>query len=1147
MAQSTLRAVCFVAACVGFSLPALAQDPAPPGGPGSPRVLQVGKGHRVALPENWSVVETGVRGQFQLRNVGESQKRSSAAIDAATILVTVENRLTHEDAVGRLTEIAAERKSPTRFLVINGWPALQRRHLGPMAWRGAQRPADGVPDAWRLTTAIAIADQVVRFEGFALPNSAQRVLDEMESLAAALEPGTPGDAAAGAAHVERLRAKGPGGRPAAQSFTAAPGITGTAAVTGADAGLAVRINGGAGVDSEIEIAVSADGRNIVLGNNGRDFMVSNDGGQTFTQAVIAPGFPANGDPSLAWGRSGNFYFAFIGFPDGTAAANNVQGCSTTMTRSTNNGQTFAFVNHAALCPFTGAGMCFPDQEHIAADRWNAALGGDQVYNVWRNFTPSGTPPANCGGIGGGFVAAQLTCSQDSGQNWTGPVGAGNGDFPRVTAGRDGFVYVVSWNGSNLEINKFSSCAAGLAQQAGWPRVVATVNGFDCNLPGHDRCDQNPASNTVSVDELNPNNVFVSYTDTTQLGVNENIFVHASTDAGLNWSAGALANAPVPGRRYMPWLCTIGGEAHVTWYDRRNATPAQNDATEFWGGTVALDAGGNLFSRGDFRISSVADNACASGWPCGTRSVASAETCSVQPQLAGNCSIGGAACDFSDGCPAGQGVCQTGNGCPKYGDYNGAACSAGRLYAAWASATSPPAVTPASTSIDVFFSAKVMCCVPQIQVPGALTFPETCGSSTSTATLNVCNTGKENLEVDSITSSNPRFAVTTPSSGYPVVISPDFCFPFQATFTPTTPGPQSATFTIVSNDTVNPSVQVAASATGGQPLLSLTGSGEFGAICSGAAAERVINVCNTGTCPLNVTSVAPSCSDFSVVNNPFPATVGAGECVPVTVRYEPDSLGNHSCNLVVTTSAGTQNLPLSASTPAPLLSVGPDLAFPATVTQSVGACQSALPVLITNTGMCPATVNAITIGGPEAANYSLAGAPATPITIAPGEQVGEGALKAVFRPDAVDRDRVATLSVNWLTDPIANTSVNVTRNMCGEGTLTGVRVLARSGGVAIPMLERLQIQRLTANRNKKIVDTVANVRNLPLRTWTPQAGTSCLPFTYHWEVGTVENPTMLAPGSYVVTVTAVIGGKRRTQTVAFDVNTCGFNPTVIVEF
>ena len=120
-------------------------------------------------------------------------------------------------------------------------------------------------------------------------------------------------------------------------------------------------------------------------------------------------------------------------------------------------------------------------------------------------------------------------------------------------------------------------------------------------------------------------------------------------------------------------------------------------------------------------------------------------------------------------------------------------------------------------------------------------------------------------------------------------------------------------------------------------------------------------------------------------------------------------------------------------------------------------------------------------------------------------------------------------------------------MCGEGTLTGVRVLVRSAGVAVPVVERLQIQRITSNRNRKIVDTVGTFRDLLVQTWTPQAGTSCLPFLYHFEVGTVGNPTMLAPGSYLVTATAMIGGKRKTQSVAFDVNTCGFNPTVIVEF
>ena len=38
-----------------------------------------------------------------------------------------------------------------------------------------------------------------------------------------------------------------------------------------------------------------------------------------------------------------------------------------------------------------------------------------------------------------------------------------------------------------------------------------------------------------------------------------------------------------------------------------------------------------------------------------------------------------------------------------------------------------------------------------------------------------------------------------------------------------------------------------------------------------------------------------------------------------------------------------------------------------------------------------------------------------------------------------------------------------------------------------------------------------------------------------------------PGSYQVTASAIINGKRKSLTVGFDVSTCDFNPTVVVNF
>jgi len=40
---------------------------------------------------------------------------------------------------------------------------------------------------------------------------------------------------------------------------------------------------------------------------------------------------------------------------------------------------------------------------------------------------------------------------------------------------------------------------------------------------------------------------------------------------------------------------------------------------------------------------------------------------------------------------------------------------------------------------------------------------------------------------------------------------------------------------------------------------------------------------------------------------------------------------------------------------------------------------------------------------------------------------------------------------------------------------------------------------------------------------------------------------LLAGSYQLTVTAVINGKHKTIVVGFDVSTCDFNPSIVVDF
>jgi hypothetical protein len=858
-------------AVLSIGSPARAQAPPP-----QALVLEA-KGVTVPYPADWSVLPQRYSNVYELVNVPADEQTTTEA--TARIKIAFETRLDHAEAVGRLQDIGKGMLAPAAaFLEIGGWPALQFTRV-------VQRPqpSQGPPfedeQMLRVSTAVAAESQIVRLES-SLPSDADAVLiDEVTQIGRGLIFETVGEPSQVQAELETLRSGAPDHSPVAPSAAPegapAPGLPEGESPEGEPASL--EVPGGPGEeepgfnlrvanltqfpDSEIEVAVSSDGQNIVIGTNNR-YHFSNGGGQNFAISTVGLGGPnfTGSDPSLGYGESGAFYAANIrGACRAADGAGPFGYTCTGIWISVDDGQTFALQGDAVVCPNSDPNgvvvvpnRCFPDQEHIVADRFNAAPGGDQVYSTWRNFDATDQDAA-------------IVCSQDSGATWTAPVDVALGTaFPRIGIGQDGFVYVAYLTGGTYEINKYSSCAAGLVEQPGFPRTVANRIPVVCPFAGHDRCDQNPSSQMVAVDDTNPSHVYYSYAENTAAG-NEDIIVRDSLDGGFTWPGNSptvtrvvRANTAVASQRIMPWICTTGGDAYVTWYDRRGATPcptppcaADNDLTDFYAAQVGLGLDGNLVALGDFRISDVPDAWCDSGWPCGTRQAPSAsEACSNQPQLAGICRDGAGnltgRCDFSDcggvdmntgppcQCP-GTDICRGGGGCPKYGDYNGNACAAGRLFASWASATSPPTISPPSTNIDTFLSVALVGDVPLIQVPGDLAFAETCVGSTSSQTLEVCNTGNSNLEIfPTIVSSDAQFSVTAPSGGYPVIISPDFCFPFEVQFTPSGSGPQVSTLTLTTNDPANGTVEVTATGSGGEPDIAtaIADAGAFGEVCRG---------------------------------------------------------------------------------------------------------------------------------------------------------------------------------------------------------------------------------------------------------------------------------------------------------------------------
>jgi hypothetical protein len=652
--------------------------------------LDIVPGFRITPPPGWTEGD-------RTRNSFDLVKLSPQGDVLALTQVTTEDRQGHEEALERLADIVAEVREPAKLLVIRGWPVIDRRSTATLSGGDQSQLPDDLsfpPDQTVVvrTVAMAAGPTVVRFETTLASGADERLLDEMRDSIEQMDVAASGDPVRAQAELQQV-ARGVEVRrqeqqqppPSSPALPAAePPAPGSATQKAAQPAAAVELTYG-----ELQIEATPDGRNVVVVAN-QGYAYSTDSGRTFTaHAGIPSPFRSSGDPSLGLGKSGSFYFGYVGRPS--------DACATSLLKSTDNGKTFSFLGNAVLCPVKGG--CSVDQPQIAVDRLNQANGKDQIYAVWRNKTAM-SPETPCASITG-VEAPRIVCSSNGGTSFTTPVSVGTGQRPRVVVGGDGFVYVTYMTASSILLNKYSSCASGLQQQRGFPVTVSSYNPVSCPVTGLDRCSNGLSSPMAAVDDAVPSHVFLTWATSTQTG-NENIKVADSLDGGKTFPRKMTVSDPVARRRFMPWICATRSVAYLGWYDRFYANTANNDFTRYFGASVASD-GANLVANTVFDYSGVDDAQCRL-WPCAPDQMSNAKTCSVQPQLAGFCSApAGTRCDYRNPslyCAAGA-TCQTARGCPKYGDYNGIACAAGNVYRAWAAAAPPPGVTAPGTSVKLY--------------------------------------------------------------------------------------------------------------------------------------------------------------------------------------------------------------------------------------------------------------------------------------------------------------------------------------------------------------------------------------------------------------------------------------------------------------
>lgn len=472
----------------------------------------------------------------------------------------------------------------------------------------------------------------------------------------------------------------------------------------------------------------------------------------------------------------------------------------------------------------------------------------------------------------------------------------------------------------------------------------------------------------------------------------------------------------------------------------------------------------------------------------------------------------------------------------YGAYTGNGASFGR---------------PIANHDPIFFKATVG---PKIDTRITTDFGDVCRGDSKTTQLQIFNTGIDDLIVTSVARISGSADISV-SNGpiLPAIVAPGSHIDFDITCAPTTVGPRSAVIRVESNDPDRPQIDITHTCDAPEPDVRVTGSTSFGDVCGGGSpAEQSVSVCNVGACNLSVISATSSCADFTVVNPPFPAPVSKDFCIPIVVRFTPTSAGPKSCTLTITTDDPQTPIiqqQLTGNTPLPSIDVPftAGQSFPPGVVQSTASCKVPQPFPISNTGGCPLRITNISVGGPDAGDFSLSGLPSFPVILSPGHTVGDGDLRTVFAATAIDRDRLGSVSVTYVSDPVTGATTQVTRPLCGEGVNTGARILVTNGsGVPYPLVKSLQLSRVVGQRQRKpLLESQDVAKNLPLVSVSPTA--PCQPFRYHREFGTAANPVQLLPGSYVVTATVVSAttGRSAKRTVALDLTSCSFNQNIVI--
>jgi archaellum component FlaF (FlaF/FlaG flagellin family) len=185
-------------------------------------------------------------------------------------------------------------------------------------------------------------------------------------------------------------------------------------------------------------------------------------------------------------------------------------------------------------------------------------------------------------------------------------------------------------------------------------------------------------------------------------------------------------------------------------------------------------------------------------------------------------------------------------------------------------------------------------------PASLTFASVPAGTSATLTDSFTNTGGTSVTISQATVTGTGFSVSGLS--FPLVLFPGASVTFSAKFAPGAAATATGGITVVSNAS-NPTLNIplAGSSTAqGQLTLAPTAL-NFGQATVGTNVSQTSSL-SAGGASVTVSSASLSSAEFSLTGISFPVTIPAGQSVPVTLTFGPQTSGAASAVLSVTSNA-----------------------------------------------------------------------------------------------------------------------------------------------------------------------------------------------------------------------------------------------------